>query len=85
MTQKRKWTTREDGPGGTVRTEVYEGFDRRWNPPSEVEHVALLLVEGEIAVFAIEDPQKVSGFMKYIVESEMYEECTILGVYSRRR
>ena len=44
-----------------TNSETYEGFDKNFKPGSVLEHVVLIIHEGELQVFAIDDPRKSVG------------------------
>ena len=62
---------------------VYEGFDKKFYPGHKVEHVVLILVEGEPEVYVMDDPRKASEFIKYVTEV-IEDNVQILGVYTRK-
>lgn len=73
--------TKNDGPASYSRT-VYHGFNRRFLPASELDAIAVVLVEGEVELYAIENTSKAkSEFVKFLAD----EECGgfLAGVYKR--
>lgn len=79
----RTYRTIEPRANGLPNLErTYEGFDQKFMPASEVEHVVIVMSEGDIEVFAIDDPKKVADLFAFLEERE--EAVTVLGCYSRR-
>lgn len=60
---------------------VYKGFDKRFYP-KELKHVLLFLVEGDIDILAIDDPNDYRDALKYL--EDMYENdgLVIIGPFS---
>ena len=66
------------------RVSKYTGFNRSFNPASEVEFVCLVQVEDWIEVYVLDDTKEARmELVRYLAESEC--EGTILGVYKRTR
>jgi len=61
----------------------FSGVDRCWFPASELEHVILYTIDGELEVLALEDPRRAAEAVRLICEEDR-GNATILGVYSRR-
>lgn len=60
----------------------YKGFDRNFRGP-DLNHVVLVTVDGEIDVWAIDDPKKASDLVNYLTD-HAGGHVEILGIYSRK-
>ena len=72
----------QSGPDAERDTITYRGFNRDFSGP-RLEHVVLVMVDGELDVYAIDDPRNVSGLLAYLSEHEQ-GKTEVLGCYSRR-
>ena len=78
MPKARTWTAEE--PDGTKTT--YQGFDRDFSGP-DLEHVVLVITEGELDVYAVMSPKGPLGdLLRYLVDRG--ENSQLLGIYSRK-
>ena len=67
------------GPNG--EREVYFGFNQRYDP-IRLDYVVLVLIEGNVEVFAIDNIRKSSGLIKYLHDRE--PNAVIVGSYERK-
>jgi hypothetical protein len=56
----------------------YDGFDRNFDPPPP--YIAVVSVEGEIEVWAMDNPATVE-LWKYLTANEATDTARIVGVY----
>jgi hypothetical protein len=80
----RTYKVVEPRPGLPNLERTYKGFNQNFSAASEVNHVVLVLVEGEVETWVIDNPQKVSSFVQYLSDNDYPEATQILGVYSRK-
>jgi len=59
---------------------TYHGFDLNFDA-IELEHVVLVSSEGEVSMYAIDDPKRVSGLVEYL--NNEGPPCQILGCFKR--
>lgn len=66
----------------TVDGTKFEGFDKRFRPSENVEHVVIVSIDGDIEMFVLESPDKANEFYKYLLNKE---EATfeVIGTFSR--
>jgi hypothetical protein len=62
--------------------EDFKGFDRNFTG-SDLNHVVLVKIDGEIDVWAIDDPRNVGSLVSYLAD-HAGGEVEILGAYSRK-
>lgn len=62
-------------------SKTYHGFNRDFNPLT-LQHVAVVLVDGEVDVWAVDNPSKVSELVEYL--SEENGSVVFCGLYSRK-
>lgn len=76
---ERTWTlTDEEGTEGRI----YRGFNKNFNP-IHLELVAILLQDGEIDMYALEDSKQArSSFVRYVAD-ELPESVVVAGIYRR--
>ena len=76
-TNDRRTFTVIDGDDETT----YNGVNRQFAPAPQ--HVVLLLIDGEIDLFALDDPDDLGG-LDALLDSEPVSHVKRLGVYSLR-
>jgi len=63
----------------------YKGFNKQFQPTHLVDRVVLVLVEGELEAFALDDSRSsVPELLRYLADNDRYDERTVvLGHYRR--
>lgn len=69
----------QDHIQGTTKT--YKGFNRNYSGP-ELNHVILILIDGEVDVYAISNPKKTTDLIEFL-SNEIAGSVEILGIYTR--
>lgn len=65
--------------------ETYIGFDRRFLIDGEpADHIALVVAEGEVEMFAVSHPEHLAGLELYLREHG-HASARVIGVYKRLR
>lgn len=76
MSRRRTKVLHEDG-----KCTTYYGFDTDFSDLGP-EHVVVVTIDGEPAVYALDDPKTSGPLLSYLAD-HAGGQCCILGVYSR--
>ena len=82
----RTFTVKDsDGPGRETHTTVYQGFDCSLEPASELDLIAVVLVEGEPDLYALEDTAKARAELVRYLSDRGEVGTKIAGIYRRTK